>query len=92
VRDEQIIGDKRPRHARGCDDDLLAQAAASDEPMTSQSLQPKGSLVFTLVATCSGLDCLDLFPVAHGIQRSWVMCIHASLRAIPSPSNVGHID
>ena len=34
VRDEQIIGDKRPRDARGRDDDL-AQAAASDEPMTS---------------------------------------------------------
>jgi len=34
VRNEQIIGDKRPRDARGCDNDL-AQAAASDEPMTS---------------------------------------------------------
>jgi hypothetical protein len=49
VRDEQIIGDKRPRDARGCDDDLLAQAAASDEPMTSPDnathtvLFPRGS-------------------------------------------------
>jgi len=48
VRDEQIIGDKRPRDARGCDDDL-AQAAASDEPMTSPDnathtvLFPRGS-------------------------------------------------
>jgi hypothetical protein len=48
VRNEQIIGDKRPRDARGCDDDL-AQAAASDEPMTSPDnaahtvLFPRGS-------------------------------------------------
>jgi len=48
VREEQIIGDKRPRDARGRDDDL-AQAAASDEPMTSPDnaahtvLFPRGS-------------------------------------------------
>jgi hypothetical protein len=38
----------------------LALPAGVPDTQTGKSLQPKGSLVFTLVATCSGLDCLDL--------------------------------
>jgi hypothetical protein len=59
VRNEQIIGDKRPRDARGCDDDLLAQAAASDEPMTS----PDNAAHTVHVRHC-----------VPGSRRSWCFC------------------